>query len=139
MAVDNGLIHGNVEIADLQRVVPVTIQRSSTTKLSGDIGTIACSVAGDSVPDDAGGSNWTVLARVDINRYESFCLIDYKIPAGLKRHLSRKCVMQLPFQTVMLENPNASVVPANFRFGSAGNLTRDFTHLVIAALIVDNY
>lgn len=72
MAVDNGLIHGNVEIADLQRVVPVTIQRSSTTKLSGDIGTIACSVAGDSVPDDAGGSNWTVLTRVDINPMAKF-------------------------------------------------------------------
>lgn len=67
MAVQDSLITGNVEVADLQRIIPVTIQRSGTTKLSGDIATLCCAVVGDTVPDDAGGANWTVVARVPIN------------------------------------------------------------------------
>ena len=67
MAVDNGLIDGNVEVADLQRLVPVTLQRANTRKLSGDIGTIAKVYVGDTVADDDGGAAWTVAARVDIN------------------------------------------------------------------------
>ena len=67
MAVDNGLIDGNVEVADLQRLVPVTLQRANTRKLSSDIGTIAKVYTGDTVADDDGGAAWTVAARVDIN------------------------------------------------------------------------
>ena len=72
MAVDNGLIDGNVEVADLQRLVPVTLQRANTRKLSGDIGTIAKVYVGDTVADDDGGAAWTVAARVDINSMSKY-------------------------------------------------------------------
>ena len=67
MAVQDSLITGTVEVADLQRIVPVTIVRSGTRKLSGDIGALASKVVGDTVTDDEGGSDWTVAARVSIN------------------------------------------------------------------------
>ena len=67
MAVENSLIVGNVEVADLQRLVPVIIQRSTVRKSSGDIGVLAGSGIGDSVTDDEGGADWTVANRVDIN------------------------------------------------------------------------
>lgn len=71
MAVENSLIVGNVEVADLQRLVPVIIQRtvSGTTekKSSGSVGVLAGANIGDTVTDNAGGTNWTVANRVDIN------------------------------------------------------------------------
>lgn len=72
MAVQDSLITGNVEVADLQRIVPVTIVRSGTRKLSGDIATLCCTVAGDTVPDVGGGANWTVATRVPINPMAKF-------------------------------------------------------------------
>ena len=77
MAVENGLIEGNVEIADLQRLVPVTIGRIvggqlTDRKTSSDLGVMAGANVGDSVPDNAGGTSWTVISRVDINPMSKF-------------------------------------------------------------------
>lgn len=87
MAVDNGLITGNVEVADLQRLVPVTIQRtvsgSTSKKASGDIGVFAGANIGDSVPDNGGGTDWTVTNRVDINPMSKYKPVRYNKIAAL--------------------------------------------------------
>ena len=83
MAVENSLIVGNVEVADLQRLVPVIIQRSTVRKSSGDIGVLAGSGIGDSVTDDEGGADWTVANRVDINPMSKYKPVRYNKIAAL--------------------------------------------------------
>ena len=64
MAISSGVVVAPVEIADLQRVVGVVLQRtvSGTTQriISGDLGVLAGAAVGDTVPDNAGGTAWTV-------------------------------------------------------------------------------
>lgn len=87
MAVDNGLITGNVEVADLQRLVPVTIERtvsgSTSKKASADVGVMAGANIGDSVPDNGGGTDWTVTNRVDINPMSKYKPVRYNKIAAL--------------------------------------------------------
>lgn len=77
MAVVNGVVVAPVEIADLQRVVPVTLAKivSSTIverKISGDLGTIIKAELWDNITDDAGGFSWAVLARTPINIWSKY-------------------------------------------------------------------
>lgn len=71
MAVLEGVIKKPVEIADLQRLVGVVLQRTvngvTQRKISGDLGVMIGANVGDTVPDDAGGTAWTVVGRTDIN------------------------------------------------------------------------
>ena len=81
MAISNGVVVAPVEIADLQRVVGVVLQRtvSGTTQriISGDLGVLAGAAVGDTVPDNAGGTAWTVVARTDINVWAKYKPVRY--------------------------------------------------------------
>ena len=76
MAVANGIVIGPVEVADLQRLVGVVIQRTvggvTQRNISGDIGVMAGASVGDTVPDDAGGTAWTVVSRTEINKMAKY-------------------------------------------------------------------
>jgi hypothetical protein len=81
MAINSGVVVAPVEIADLQRVVGVVLQRtvSGTTQriISGDLGVLAGAAVGDTVPDNAGGTAWTVVARTDINIWAKYKPVRY--------------------------------------------------------------
>ena len=81
MAISSGVVVAPVEIADLQRVVGVVLQRtvSGTTQriISGDLGVLAGAAVGDTVPDNAGGTAWTVVARTDINVWAKYKPVRY--------------------------------------------------------------
>ena len=83
MAINSGVVVAPVEIADLQRVVPVTLAKlvSSTIverKISGDLGTIIKVDLYDNVPDDGGGFSWAVLARTEINCWAKYKPVRYQ-------------------------------------------------------------
>lgn len=63
--------HRGVEIADVQRAVPVTLKRTvngvTEAKSSSDLGVLINKIAGNVVEDNAGGARWTVSSRIDIN------------------------------------------------------------------------
>lgn len=65
-----------VEIADIQKVVPVTIKRTvngvTEARSSSDLGVLCSAQVGDSVPDNAGGRAWTVSSRIDINIWAKY-------------------------------------------------------------------
>lgn len=67
----NYTISDPVSIADVQSAVPVTIKRTVSgveeRRSSADVGVLCGGIVGDSVPDNAGGTAWTVSARVPIN------------------------------------------------------------------------
>ena len=82
MAISNGVVVAPVEIADLQRVVPVTLAKivSGTIvekKTSGDLGTIIKAELYDNIPDDGGGFSWAVLARTEINCWAKYKPVRY--------------------------------------------------------------
>ena len=81
MAISSGVVVAPVEIADLQRVVGVVLQRTvnGTTQriISGDLGVLAGAAVGDTVPDNAGGTAWTVVARTDINVWAKYKPVRY--------------------------------------------------------------
>ena len=82
MAISSGVVVAPVEIADLQRVVPVTLAKivSSTIvekKTSGDLGTIIKAELYDNIPDDGGGFSWAVLARTEINYWAKYKPVRY--------------------------------------------------------------
>ena len=76
MAVVNGVIVAPVEIADLQRLVGVMIQRTvsgvTERRNSGDLGVLAGSSVGDTIPDNEGGTPWTVVSRSEINKWARY-------------------------------------------------------------------
>ena len=76
MAVTNGVVVWPVEIADIQRVAGVVLQRTvggvTQRKISGEIGVLASAVEGDTIPDDAGGTAWTVVSRIPINVWAKY-------------------------------------------------------------------
>lgn len=76
MAVANGIVIKPVEVADLQRLVGVVIQRTvggvTQRKISADLGVMAGASVGDTVPDDAGGTAWTVISRTEINKMAKY-------------------------------------------------------------------
>lgn len=63
--------HRGVEIADIQRAVPVTIKRVvdgvTEAKSSSDLGVLCSATVGTRVSDNAGGTTWVVTSRIDIN------------------------------------------------------------------------
>ena len=82
MAINSGVVVAPVEIADLQRVVPVTLAKivGSTIvekKTSGDLGTIIKAELYDNIPDDGGGFSWAVLARTEINYWAKYKPVRY--------------------------------------------------------------
>lgn len=60
-----------VEIADIMRAVPVTIKRTvngvTEARSSADLGVLAGTSVGDTVPDNQGGAPWTVSSRIEVN------------------------------------------------------------------------
>lgn len=76
MAVTNGVVVWPVEIADIQRVAGVVLQRTvggvTQRKISGEIGVLASAVEGETVADDAGGTAWTVVSRIPINVWAKY-------------------------------------------------------------------
>lgn len=95
MAYEDGLIYVDttttpnkgVEIADLQRAVPVTLKRTvngvTEAKSSSDLGVLAGTSVGDSVPDNAGGRAWTVSSRIEINPMAKYKPVRYNKLAPL--------------------------------------------------------
>lgn len=84
MPVSNGRIYVDttvtpnigVSIADVQRLVPVTIKRTvngvEERRSSGDEGVLCGGSVGDTVQDNAGGTAWTISARIEVNPLSRF-------------------------------------------------------------------
>jgi hypothetical protein len=76
MSYTNNMIQAPVEIADLQRCVPVTMRRTVNgvveTKISGDLGIIISGYVGQLVPDPDGKGSWTIISRVAINKWARY-------------------------------------------------------------------
>lgn len=77
MGYSNGIISQPVSIHDVQRCVPVSIQRTNTStgqverRSSGDVGVLCSAVVGDTVPAMDGNGSWTVTSRIPINMWAS--------------------------------------------------------------------
>lgn len=71
-----GVISAPVSIADIQSAVPVTLKRTvngvEEKRSSADLGVLIGSKVGDTVRDNAGGTAWTVSARIEINMWSKF-------------------------------------------------------------------
>lgn len=76
MSYSGGIIRGNVDIRDVQRACPVTIKRTVNgvveRRNSADIGVICGGKVGNTVPDNQGGTAWTISARVPINKWAKY-------------------------------------------------------------------
>lgn len=63
-------------IADVQKACPVTIKRTvngaTESRSSSDLGVLCGGYKGMTVPDNAGGANWQVASRVDINMWARY-------------------------------------------------------------------
>lgn len=72
-----------VEIADIQKVVPVTIKRTvngvTEAKSSSDLGVLCSAQVGDSVPDNAGGAAWIVSSRIDVNPWAKYKPVPFNL------------------------------------------------------------
>lgn len=81
MAISSGVVVWPVEIADIQRVAGVVLQRTvggvTQRKISGEIGVLASAVEGETVADDAGGTAWTVVSRIPINVWAKYKPVRY--------------------------------------------------------------
>ena len=81
------MIYNNVEVSDVQSLVPVTIKRTvngvTEKKSSGDVGVLCSGYVGMSVPDNEGGAAWTVSSRIDINKWAWYKPIQYATLAFL--------------------------------------------------------
>lgn len=89
MAYEDGLIfvdttttpNRGVEIADLQKAVPVTIKRVvngvTEAKSSSDLGVLCSATVGTRVDDNAGGTQWIVTSRVNINPMAKYKPVRY--------------------------------------------------------------
>ena len=70
-----------VAIADIQRLVPVTISRtvngSTERRSSSDLGVLCGGQVGDTVPDNQGGQAWQITSRIDINMWAKFKPVRY--------------------------------------------------------------
>ena len=70
-----GVISQPVSIHDVQRCVPVSIQRTNTStgqverSSSSDVGVLCSAVVGDTVPAMDGNGSWTVTSRIPINMW----------------------------------------------------------------------
>lgn len=65
-----------VSIADVQSVCPVTIKRTvngvEERRSSSDVGVLCGGKVGNTVPDNQGGTAWTIASRVNINKWATF-------------------------------------------------------------------
>lgn len=91
MPYDDGIIYVNemvtpnvgVSIADIQRAVPVVLQRVNTRtgaverRSSGTLGLLCGASIGDTVAASDGEGNWTVVSRIDINPMAKFKPVRY--------------------------------------------------------------
>ena len=70
------IISAPVGVSDLMQVVPVTLRRTAggvvQTVSSDDIGVLCGALAGDTVPAMDGSGSWTVLSRVNINKWAKY-------------------------------------------------------------------
>lgn len=84
------MITAPVSIRDVQRCVPVSLQRtnSSTNQTervsSNDLGVLCGSKIGDTVPASDGKGNWTVQWRTEINKWAKYKPVKFKPATGIK-------------------------------------------------------
>lgn len=91
MPYDDGIIYVNknvtpnvgVSIADIQRAVPVILQRTNTRtgqverRSSGTLGLLCGASVGDTVAASDGEGNWTIVSRIDINPMAKYKPVRY--------------------------------------------------------------
>lgn len=76
MAYNSGLITAPVSVYDCQQCVPVTLSRTvngqTQTVIADSVGALCGAAVGDTIPARDGLGNWTVISRININKWAKY-------------------------------------------------------------------